>query len=49
MEQSQLGYNDSQQLVAFSWNTPTYTMTPLWMRVDTLDFQWVPLFPRIDK
>ena len=49
MEQSRLGYNDAQQLVAFIWNTPTYTMTPLWMRADSPDFQWVPLFPRIDK
>lgn len=49
IEQSTLGYNDSQQLVAFSWNTPTYTITPLWMSADTPNFQWIPLFPRIDK
>lgn len=49
MEKSLLGYNDAQQLVAFSWNTPTYTVTPLWMGVDEEDFKWVPLFPRIDK
>ncbi|MBD5529343.1 MAG: HD domain-containing protein [Lachnospiraceae bacterium] len=49
IEQSLLGYNDAQQLIAFSWNTPTYTITPLWLRVDTEDFKWVPLFPRIDK
>ena len=49
MEQSYLGYNNAQQLVAFSWNTPTYTMTPLWMNADTETFKWIPLFPRIDK
>ena len=44
-----LGYNDAQQLVAFSWNTPTYTMTPLWLGVDCDKLKWIPLFPRIDK
>ncbi len=46
---SLLGYNDAQQLIAFSWNTPTYTITSLWMRINTDDFRWIPLFPRIDK
>lgn len=49
MKKSVLGYNDAQQLIAFSWNTPTYTVTPLWMSADADNFQWVPLFPRIDK
>ena len=49
MEESLLGYNDAQQLIVFSWNTPTYTMTPLWLGVDNEDFKWVPLFPRINK
>lgn len=49
IKQSALGYNDAQQLIAFSWNTPTYTITPLWMRIDTEEFKWIPLFPRIDK
>lgn len=49
MQKSLLGYNDAQQLVAFSWNTPTYTMTPLWMGMDDSDFKWIPLFPRINK
>lgn len=44
-----LGYNDAQQLITFTWNTPTYTLTPLWMRMNTSDFKWIPLFPRIDK
>lgn len=49
IEQSVLGYNDAQQLVVFSWNTPTYTITPLWLKADRVDYQWIPLFPRIDK
>lgn len=49
INQSLLGYNDSQQLIAFSWNTPTYTITPLWLKSDTEEFSWIPLFPRIDK
>lgn len=49
MKKSRLGYNDAQQLIAFSWNTPTYTMTPLWMAIDSQDKKWMPLFPRIDK
>lgn len=49
IEQSILGYNDAQQLIVFTWNTPTYTFTPLWLRVDTEELKWIPLFPRIDK
>jgi HD superfamily phosphohydrolase len=45
MEESILGYNNAQQLIVFSWNTPTYTLTPLWLRSK----EWHPLFPRIDK
>lgn len=48
MENSLLGYNDSQQLIVFAWNTPTYTLTPLWMQ-GKRNFKWYPLFPRIDK
>lgn len=49
IENSYLGYNNAQQLVAFSWNTPTYTLTPLWMQSTDKDAPWYPLFPRIDK
>lgn len=49
ISESRLGYNNAQQLIAFSWNTPTYTLTPLWMTVDSPDIKWMPLFPRIDK
>lgn len=46
---SSLGYNNAQQLIAFIWNTPTYTITPLWLGVNKSEFRWIPLFPRIDK
>ena len=49
MEQSRLGYNDVQQLIAFLWNTSSHTITPLWMAVDSGEMKWVPLFPRINK
>lgn len=44
-----LGYNDAQQLIVFAWNTPTYTLTPLWMQEKINGTEWIPLFPRIDK
>lgn len=46
---SLLGYDDSQQLIVFQWNTPTYTLTPLWLGSNTDSGRWYPLFPRIDK
>lgn len=49
MKNSVLGYNDAQQLIVFAWNTPTYTLTPLWMQGKVHDTEWIPLFPRIDK
>lgn len=49
MQDSVLGYNDAQQLIVFAWNTPTYTMTPLWMGSNREGKEWYPLFPRIDK
>lgn len=42
-----LGYNDDQQLIIFPWNTPTYTMTALWLA--SKKENWYPLFQRIDK
>lgn len=44
---SVLGYNDAQQLIVFPWNTPTYTLTALWMC--SKKEEWYPLFQRIDK
>lgn len=44
---SALGYNDDQQLIIFPWNTPTYTMTALWLA--SKKENWYPLFQRIDK
>lgn len=49
MSNSILGYNDAQQLIVFAWNTPTYTLTPLWMQEKVNVTEWIPLFPRIDK
>lgn len=46
---SSLGYNNAQQLIVFAWNTPTYTLTPLWMQGKKEGMEWYPLFPRIDK
>ena len=42
-----LGYNDAQQLIVFPWNTPTYTITALWL--GSKSNNWHPLFQRIDK
>ena len=49
MSKSILGYNDAQQLIVFAWNTPTYTLTPLWMQEQINGSEWIALFPRIDK
>ncbi len=46
---SRLGYNDAQQLVVLEWNTPTYTLTPLWLKGKIDNMLWHPLFPRTDK
>ncbi len=44
---SVLGYNNDQQLIVFPWNTPTYTMTALWL--GSKEKRWYPLFQRVDK
>lgn len=44
---SLLGYNNAQQLIVFPWNTPTYTLTALWL--SSRKEKWFPLFQRIDK
>ncbi len=49
IKESRLGYNDAQQLVVLEWNTPTYTLTPLWLKGKIDNMLWHPLFPRIDK
>lgn len=46
-DNSVLGFNDDQQLIVFPWNTPTYTMTALWL--GSKSEQWYPLFSRINK
>ena len=49
MRNSTLGYENAQQLIVFAWNTPTYTLTPLWLQGKKKGYEWYPLFPRIDK
>lgn len=44
-----LGYNDAQQLVVFPWNTPTYSLTALWLSGEDSSFRWLSLFTRQDK
>ncbi len=47
---SSLGYNDSQQLIVFEWNCPTYTMTALWQEGEVCGgYNWKPLFRRTRK
>ena len=46
---SHLGYNDAQQLIVFPWNTPTYSLTALWLSAEDTDFKWFSLFTRQDK
>lgn len=46
---SHLGYNNAQQLVVFPWNTPTYSLTALWLSAEDDDFKWLSLFTRQDK
>lgn len=47
ISKSYLGYNSAEQLIVFPWNTPTYTVTALWL--GSKSNQWYPLFQRIDK
>jgi hypothetical protein len=49
MENGGLGYNDAQQTIISTFNTPTYTLTPLWCSGKIYDVDWMPLFPRTDK
>ncbi len=50
IENSCLGYGNAQQCHIFHWNSPTYTLTPLWMEGELDNGQkWVPLFPRVNK
>ena len=47
---SVLGYNNAQQTVILPTNTPTYTITALWLkgRLES-GVEWMPLFPRLSK
>ncbi|MBQ7674632.1 MAG: HD domain-containing protein [Alphaproteobacteria bacterium] len=47
LKSSLLGYNDAQKLIVFPWNTPTYTITALWL--SSRKENWFSLFQRIAK
>lgn len=44
-----LGYNDAQQLVVFSTNIPTYSITAFWGRGEYNGRMWEGLFKRTEK
>ena len=44
-----LGYNEGRQVIVTDHNTPTYTLTPLWLSEEIDGFKWMPLFPRQSK
>lgn len=44
-----LGYNDAQQMVIFSNNVPTYTITAFWQNGVFGTNPWIGLFQRTDK
>ena len=49
-EEFSLGYANAQQCIVMSWNTPTYTLTPIWCKGTVKDGRdWFPLFPRQSK
>lgn len=44
-----LGYNDAQQMVFFSTNVPTYTITAFWQNGEYKNHEWKGLFQRTIK
>jgi len=50
LQECSLGYSDAQQCLVLPWNTPTYTLTPLWAEGFLENgTPWRPLFPRLSK
>lgn len=49
VENSGLGYNDSQQMVIFENNVPTYCITCFWANGTVDGNNWIGLFQRTDK
>ena len=48
IRRSALGYNNSQQIVVFEYNIPTYTITAFWQSGDVRGKKWKALFNRED-
>lgn len=49
VKESSLGYNDAQQLVVFSTNIPTYSITAFWANGEYEIHKWEGLFQRTIK
>ena len=49
IDTSALGYNDAQQLVVFSSNIPTYSVTAFWANGKFSNYEWKGLFQRTNK
>lgn len=49
VSEAALGYNDSQQMVIFDTNVPTYTMVPFWQEGKYKGEEWKGLFKRTKK
>lgn len=49
IKEASLGYNDAQQLVVFSTNIPTYSITAFWANGNYKTHKWVGLFQRTVK
>ena len=53
VRKSGLGYDNAEQGIVYTWNTPTYTLTALWragqVRVLQSAYDWFALFPRDEK
>ncbi len=49
IKEASLGYNDAQQLVVFSTNIPTYSITAFWANGNYKTHKWQGLFQRTVK
>jgi hypothetical protein len=49
VKEAVLGYNDAQQLVVFSTNIPTYSITAFWANGQYEGNDWEGLFQRTNK
>lgn len=49
VKEASLGYNDAQQLIVFSTNIPTYSITAFWANGNYKTHKWQGLFQRTVK